>query len=149
MLSFLAKLVKEEHSESGSGPGKLWDRNQNTFWKLNRNKKSGHFILDLGEEERVDGIELLNVKDQDIHTKEIKVFLSSSSEQGPWNEILHELLPDTRTNPSRLRFGSHGQNKGRFLKCEILDKYGSHAGLKNFGAYQGFMKTKSRIYLKI
>ena len=148
MLSLIAKHVDEGRTVSGYEAKNLWDQNPKTFWKLNRLQIPGYFILDLGDEERVDGIELLNVDDQDIHTKEIKVFLSSS-EQGPWNEILHEILPDTRKDPSRLRFGSHGQNKGRFLKCEILDKYGSHAGLKYFGAYQGFLKTKSRIYLKI
>lgn len=145
MLSFLAKHVDGGPTVSGYEARNLWDRNPKTFWKLDKWKIPGYFILDLGDEERVDGIELLNVDDQDIHTKEIKVFLSSS-EQGPWNEILHEVLPDTRNGPDRLRFGSNGQNKGRFLRCEILDKYGSYGGLKYFGAYQGFLKTKRRMF---
>ena len=84
------------------------------------------------------GIELMNVDDPDQHTKEIKVGVSSS-QQGPWNEILHEVLPDTRTEPlSLLSFGTSGKSKGRFLKCQILDKYGTYAGLKHFSAYSGF-----------
>ena len=139
MLSFLAQHVDGGKTSSGYEAKNLWDRNPATYWELNNGQIPGYFILDLGDEERVDGIELLNVYHENIHTKEIKVFLSSS-QQGPWNEILHEILPDTRKPriPTRLRFGSNGQNKGRFLRCVILDKYGSYAGLKSFGAYQGY-----------
>ena len=120
----------------------MWDKDPNTFWKLRYGKKKGYFIYDLGAEEKVDGIEIKNVDKPKTHTKEIKVLLSSS-QQGPWEEILHEVLPDTREQPlSTLTFGSYGQNKGRFLKCQILDKYGDHAGLKGFKPYKGFLKKK-------
>ena len=115
----------------------MWDHDPETFWRLKSGKKKGYFILDLGGEENVDGIELMNVGKAQTHTKEIKVFLSSS-QHGPWEEILHEVLPDTREQPtSTLTFGSYGQNKGRFLKCQILDKYGNYAGLKGFKPYKG------------
>ena len=115
----------------------MWDHNPETFWRLRYGERSGYFIYDLGEEEQVDGIELMNVDKSQTHTKEIKVLLSNS-QQGPWEEILHEVLPDTREDPpSTLTFGSYGQNKGRFLKCQILDKYGNYAGLKRFKPYKG------------
>ena len=135
--SLLAKVVKDGWStSSGHEAEKLLDQDPSSYWRLTEHRKSGSFILDLEEEVQVDGIELMNVDDPDQHTKEIKV---SSSQQGPWNEILHEVLPDTRTEPlSLLSFGTFGKSKGRFLRCQILDKYGTYAGLKHFSAYSGF-----------
>ena len=125
-------------TSSGHEAEKLLDQDPSSYWRLTAHSKSGSFILDLEEEVQVDGIELMNVDDPDQHTKEIKVGVSSS-QQGPWNEILHEVLPDTRTEPlSLLSFGTSGKSKGRFLKCQILDKYGTYAGLKHFSAYSGF-----------
>ena len=138
---FVAKVVEDGTSTArGHEAEKLLDQDPSSYWRLNAYEKTGRFILDFEEEVQVDGIELMNVDNSDQHTKEIRVGVSSS-QQGPWNEILHEVLPDTRKEPlSLLRFGTYGQSKGRFLKCQILDKYGNYAGLKHFSAFSGFWK---------
>ena len=140
-LSFVAKVVEDGTSTArGHEAEKLLDQDPSSYWRLNAYEKTGRFILDFEEEVQVDGIELMNVDNSDQHTKEIRVGVSSS-QQGPWNEILHEVLPDTRKEPlTLLRFGTYGQSKGRFLKCQILDKYGRYAGLKHFSAFSGFLK---------
>ena len=101
----------------------------------------GSFILDFGMEIQVDGVELRNIKDNtDRHAKEIKVYVASN-EAGPWQEILHEELPDTRFEDDddmpNLHFGAHGQNYGRYIKCENLQKHGNYGGLEFFTVYSG------------
>ena len=101
----------------------------------------GVIILDLGEATQVDGIELQNINEQkhDRHAKEIKVFLSDSKD-GPWEEILSEVLPDTRNDVEDLpllHFATRGQTLGQYLKCQILSHYGKHGGLHYFGLYTG------------
>ena len=103
--------------------------------------KPGVFILDLGEATQVDGIELQNIrfKNKDRHAKEVKVFLSDS-EDGPWHEIMSEVLPDTRSDEEDLpilHFATTGQTLGQYLKCEILSHYGTYGGLDYFGIYTG------------
>ena len=116
----------------------MFDNDTSSFWRLKANVNSGYFILDIGEEAQVDEIQLKNVKRTLTHTKEIKVFVSSTKD-GPWNEIMHEVLPDTRNEQqSTLRFGSYGHSKGRFIKCAILGRYGTYAGLKSFNVYSGY-----------
>ena len=101
----------------------------------------GSFILDFGMEIQVDGVELRNIKDStDRHAKEIKVYIASN-EAGPWQEILHEELPDTRFEDDDdlpiLHFGAYGQSYGRYIKCENLQKYGKYGGLEFFTVYSG------------
>ena len=101
----------------------------------------GEFILDLGEATQVDGIELQNLGPlmTDRHAKEIKVFLSDS-EDGPWEEIISEVLPDTRNDKEDLpilHFATRGQTLGQYLKCQILSNYGTYGGLHYFGLYTG------------
>ena len=101
----------------------------------------GHFILDFGMEIQIDGVELRNIKaSTDRHAKEIKVYVASN-EAGPWHEILHEELPDTRFEDDddlpNLHFGAHGQNYGRYIKCENLQKHGNYGGLEFFTVYSG------------
>ena len=101
----------------------------------------GVFILDLGEATQVDGIELQNIRfeQKERHAKEVKVYLSDS-ENGPWHEIMSEVLPDTRNDEEDLpilHFATTGQTLGQYLKCEILSHYGTYGGLDYFGLYSG------------
>ena len=101
----------------------------------------GVFILDLGEATQVDGIELQNIRfeEKERHAKEVKVYLSDS-ENGPWNEIMSEVLPDTRNDEEDLpilHFATKRQTLGQYLKCEILSHYGTYGGLDYFGLYSG------------
>ena len=101
----------------------------------------GVFILDLGEATQVDGIELQNIRyeKKERHAKEVKVYLSAS-ENGPWHEIMSEVLPDTRNDEKDLpilHFATTGQTLGQYLKCEILSHYGTYGGLDYFGLYSG------------
>ena len=100
----------------------------------------GQFILDLGEETQVDGIQLQNINAYDErHAKEIKVFLSDLRD-GPWHEVMNEVLPDTRNDEEELpilHFATYGFTRGKFLKCQIQSHYGSHGGPDYFGIYSG------------
>ena len=101
----------------------------------------GEFILDLGEATQVDGIELQNLGPlmTDRHAKEIKVFLSDSKD-GQWQEIMSEVLPDTRNDKEDLpilHFATRGQTLGQYLKCQILSHYDTYGGLHYFGLYSG------------
>ena len=100
----------------------------------------GQFILDLGEETQVDGIQLQNINAYDErHAKEIKVFLSDLRD-GPWHEVMNEVLPDTRNDEEELpilHFATYGFTRGKFLKCQIKSHYGTYGGLDYFGIYSG------------
>lgn len=124
------------------------DRKKTSCWKggcwVYRNEP-GEFILDLGKETQVDGIELQNIgiPNTDRHAKEIKVFLGNSKD-GPWNEIMSEVLPDTRTENEELpilHFATKGETLGKFLKCQILSRHGTYGGLQYFGIYTGNLIT--------
>ena len=105
------------------------------------NELPGEFILDLGEATQVDGIEIQNINryKHDRHAKEIKVLLSDSKD-GPWQEIMSEVLPDTRNDVEDLpilHFATRGITLGQYLKCQILSHYGKYGGLHYFGLYTG------------
>ncbi len=109
----------------------------------------GEFILNLGEATLIVGIELQNIHSPhfDRHAKEIKVSLSDSQD-GPWQEIISEVLPDTRHEEGDLpilNFATKEQTLGQFLKCQIVSHYGSYGGLDYFGLYSGDLRSSSTL----
>ena len=105
------------------------------YW-LAPNRKTGvGFILDLGVAKEVRHIFLVNCKNgriRDRATRQFKVFLSLNG-KGPWTEVLHHELQDTRRMdavPSN-RF-SIKPTVAKFVKFTLLSYWGHGGGLQYF-----------------
>ena len=141
-------MLKEEHfpniPESGStfsvtnlltnAPLEIFGKN---YWKAPNLQDTAEFVLSLGCEKTVNMVELVNThngKWRDRSMKEFKVFLSSDSSDGPWEEVVHQTLEDSRQQPDPLPLQTFpfSARTAKFVKFNQISKYGSGGGLQYF-----------------
>ena len=134
-------MVKEDHLNSEYSATKLLTNapleiKHDTFWLAPDRQDSAEFVLDLGCQETVNLVELVNTHNggsRDRSMKEFKVFLSDSSE-GPWEEVVHQTLEDSReqTDPLPVQKFSFPERAAQFVKFNQISYYGLGGGLQYF-----------------
>ena len=94
------------------------------------NNKTTSIILDLGCEETMNMIEILN-SHKERETKEFTVSVSKDS-NGPWEEVVRSTFEDrTKHQQSQPLQKYHFQSKQiHYVKIDVLSYYGLGAGLK-------------------
>ena len=111
------------------------------YWLAPNGQQSAEFVLELGCSKQVNMVELVNTHNGDgghMGTKEFKVFVSESSE-GPWEQVVHQTLEDSRNQPLPLplqTFPFHDL-KARFVKFNQISYHGDGGGLQYFGIKRG------------
>ena len=116
------------------------------YWLAPNKKDRAEFVLSLGCEKTVNMVELVNThtgKWRDRSMKEFKVFLSSDSSDGPWVEVLHKTLQDSRqqTDPLPLLKFPFSARTAKFVKFKQISYYGKGGGLQYFS-----VTTQGRIF---
>ena len=116
------------------------------YWLAPDNQESAEFVLDLGSEKTVSMVELVNTHNGNIRDrsmKEFKVFLSSDSSDGPWVEVLHQTLQDSRqqADPLPLLKFPFSARTAKFVKFNQISYYGKSGGLQYFS-----VTTQGRIF---
>ena len=106
------------------------------YWLAPHKQDSAEFVLDLGCEKTVNLVELVNTHSgqyRDRGMKEFKVFLSNSSE-GPWEEVVHQTLEDSRQqeDPLPVQTFSFSERTVKFVKFNQISYYGKGGGLQYF-----------------
>ena len=107
------------------------------YWLAPDRQDNAEFVLDLGCEKTVNLVELVNTHNgatyRDRSMKEFKVFLSDSSE-GPWEEVVHQTLVDSRqqADPLPVQIFPFSQRAARFIKFNQISYYGNGGGLQYF-----------------
>ena len=106
------------------------------FWLAPDKQDNAEFVLDLGCEKTVNQVQLVNThngKGRDRSMKEFKVFLSDSSE-GPWEEVVHQTLEDSRqqADPLPVQTFSFSERTAQFVKFNQISYYGNGGGLQFF-----------------
>ena len=106
------------------------------YWLAEDNTRA-EFVLDLGCEKMVDGVELVNTK-SGLHdnrgTKQFSVSLRQNSE-APWEKVLRATLEDPRgqqTDPLLLQTFSFQAMSARLVKFNLSSWYGWGGGLQYF-----------------
>ena len=108
------------------------------FW-LAEQRKAGEeqgFIMSLGCNKRVAGVNLRNTHNAHHHDRSTKKFrvLGSADKNGPWQELLLANLEDSRRQDpppfQQLMFPNSAAVS--FLKFELLEYYGRGGGLQFF-----------------
>ena len=112
------------------------------YWLAPDRQASAEFVLDLGCEENVDMVELVNTHNgfaSDRSMKEFKVFLSSDSSDGPWEEVVHQTLEDSRqqTDPLPVQKFPFSERTAKFVKFKQFSYHGRGGGLQYFSAIKG------------
>ena len=107
------------------------------YWLAPDKQESAEFVLDLGSEKTVSMVELVNTHNgyhRDRSMKEFKVFLSSDSSDGPWEEVVHQTLEDSRqqADPLPLQTFPFTERTARFVKFNQISYYGNGGGLQYF-----------------
>ena len=120
-----------------------WGEN---YW-ISEEKKTGEeqgFILYLGCSKTVRGVSLRNTHGahyRDRSTKKFRI-LGSSTNNGPWQELLVADLEDSRNQDpppvQQLMFANSAVVS--FIKFELLDFYGNGGGLQYFAVREGSRK---------
>ena len=111
------------------------------YWLAPHGQQSAEFVLDLGCSKQVNMVELVNTHNAEYRnrgTKEFKVFVSESSE-GPWEQVVHQTLEDSRNQPDPLpllTFPFHDL-KARFVKFNQISFHGDGGGLQYFAIKRG------------
>ena len=117
------------------------------YW-LAPHGKPAEFVLDLGCNKIVNVVKLVNTHNgdhRDRSSKEIKVSISSSR-AGPWSQVLHETLEDSRKQSDPLpvlSFPIYNEDDGeeeftaRFVKFNLISWYGGGGGLQYFAVKKG------------
>ena len=105
------------------------------YW-LGPDVKTGSFILDLGCDSKISMVQLINTHNANAHdrsTKEFKVLVSKHKD-GPWNEVLHKVLVDSRKqmDPLPLQSFTFAEKIGKYVKFELMSFYGFGGGLFYF-----------------
>ena len=108
-----------------------------TLWLAPNLQDSAEFVLDLGCEKTVNMVELVNThagRFRDRSMKEFKVFLSSDSPDGPWEEVVHQSLEDSRQQPDPLplQIFPFTERTAKFVKFNQISYYGDGGGLQYF-----------------
>ena len=106
------------------------------YWLAPDRQDSAEFVLDLGCEKTVNLVELVNTHNghhRKRSMKEFKVFLSDSSE-GPWEEVVHQTLEDSRqqADPLPVQTFSFSEGAAKFVKFNQISYYGNGGGLQYF-----------------
>ena len=124
-----AKLLTRSQVEVNAGHG-------GNYW-LGPTGGEGQFVLDLaGHAGPLDLVELVNTHNGQYRNwamKEFKVFLSDSSE-GPWEEVVHQTLEDSRqqSDPLPLQTFPFTERSAKFVRFKAISHYGRGAGLQYF-----------------
>ena len=108
-----------------------------TNWLAPSWQDSAEFVLSLGCEKTVNTVELVNTINgyrRDRSMKEFKVFLSSESPDGPWEEVVHQTLEDSRQQPDPLPVQTFpfSERTAKFVKFNQISYYGMGGGLQYF-----------------
>ena len=95
------------------------------------------FVLSLGCEKNVNTVEMVNTHNanwRDRSMKEFKVSLSSDSADGPWEEVVHQTLEDSRQQPDPLPVQTFPflERTAKFVKFNQISYYGTGGGLQYF-----------------
>ena len=104
----------------------------------------GEFILDLaGHAGPLDLLELVNTHNARARSrslKEFKVFLSDTSD-GPWEEIVHQTLEDSRqqADPLPVQKFPFSERAAQFVKFNQISYYGHGGGLQYFTLTSGIL----------
>ena len=111
------------------------------YWLAPDHQDNAEVVLDLGCKKTVNLVELVNThngKHRNHAMKEFKVFLSHSSE-GPWEEVVHQTLEDSRqqADPLPVQTFSFSERTAKFVKFNQLSYYGSGGGLQYFAVNHG------------
>ena len=109
------------------------------YWLAPNRQASAEFVLSLGCEKIVNMVELVNTHVgnwRDRSMKEFKVFLSSEGPDGPWEEVVHQTLEDSRqqTDPLPLQTFPFTARTAKFVKFNQISHYGNGGGLQYFSA---------------
>ena len=118
-----------------------WELHGENYWLAPNGQQSAEFVLDLGCSKQVNMVELVNTKNagnRNRGTKEFKVFVSESSE-GPWEQVVHQTLEDSRNQPLPLPLQTFPfpDLKARFVKFNQISFHGDGGGLQYFGIKRG------------
>ena len=111
------------------------------YWLAPDHADGAVFILSLGREVIVTGVEIVNTRNchhQDRATQGFMVHIGDTQE-GPWHTIVSETLPDER-NMDILplhTFAADGLIGGSFVKFEQISRYGNGGGLQYFALITG------------
>jgi len=111
------------------------------YWLAPNGQDRAEFVLDLGCEKTVNLVELVNTHNgfyRDRSMKEFKVFLSSDTSYGPWEEVLHQTLEDSRqqADPLPLQTFLFAERTAQFVKFNQISYYGAGGGLQYFSVIQ-------------
>ena len=127
-----------------------WNRDPANYW-LAEDGKTGEeqgFIMYLGCRKTVRGVSLKNTHNAGHHDRSTKKFriLGSSTNNGPWQELLVADLEDSRhQNPPPLQQLMFENSAAvSFIKFELLGYYGQSGGLQYF-AIEGGKSTTTTI----
>ena len=117
------------------------------YWLAPDNQEMAEFVLDLGSEKTVSMVELVNTHNgfaRDRSMMEFKVFLSSDSPDGPWEEVVHQTLEDSRQQPDPLPFQTFTflERTAKFVKFNQISYYGYGGGLQYF-TVKSIISTRS------
>ena len=121
-----------------NSPKEMFSEN---YW-LAPHMSPAEFVLDLGSNKTVNMVELVNTHNgfgRDRSTKEFKVYISLSS-SGPWNEVVHETLEDSRQHSDPLpvqTFPLCADSEARYVKFNLISWYGHGGGLQYFAVKKG------------
>ena len=126
-----------------NAPLEIWAEN---YWLAPKGQDRAEFVLDLGCKKTVNLVELVNThngKHRNHAMKEFKVFLSHSSE-GPWEEVVHQTLEDSRqqADPLPVQTFPFSERTARFVKFNQLSYYGvesTSGGLQYFAVTTGIL----------
>ena len=143
--SFSISVVKEDNYDSRfsatqlltNAPLEIFAKN---YWLAPNKQDSAEVVLDLGCKKTVNLVELVNThngKLRDRSMKEFKVFLSDSLE-GPWEEVVHQTLEDSRqqADPLPVQTFPFTQRTAKFVKFNQISYYGNGGGLQYFAVKQ-------------
>ena len=102
-----------------------------------KKKRSPEFVLDLGRKKLVNTVELVNTPHNNPENRSMgkfKVFLSDSSD-GPWGEVVHGTLEDSReqTDENPVKRFPFEKTEARFVRFQQISCYGGGGGLQYLG----------------
>ena len=112
------------------------------YWLAPDRKKKAEFVLSLGCPRSVNKVELVNTHNgaaRDRATKTFKVLTSMSGAKKDWHQVFTKTLEDSRkqTDPLPLQTFRFTDRAAKFVKFQLISKYGYGGGLQYF-AIKGF-----------
>ena len=146
--TFLAKPGKLKIISSDSFAGleqfnaeRVLTRNEDEFggqWVIAPGQ--GEFIMDMGSDALVVGVELVNTGESARATRAFTVHLALA-DSGPWTEILSEELEDPKDDPLPLPLLTFSlpPTVARFIRFRIVSWYGGYGALQYFNPLFPFL----------